>query len=78
MDAIPLHCPRCGADFGRVVEHRGVPHIDDGVMLVKVGIRRCSTCRFTYHWHGPQHTMEELRRPRPNGTTARVLTTGRL
>lgn len=52
-----VRCPECQAEIGRVVGYKDKPYLDDGVMLVLVGLKRCHCCGRVYYWNGEQLGM---------------------
>lgn len=61
MNSFPLICPDCGAEIGRVIDYKGdKAAIDDGKMVVFVGIWNCHICKRSFHWHGDRYRFEDL------------------
>jgi len=67
---LAVHCPTCGAYFGRIVEHHGRPYLDDGHFLILTGVRHCHTCRRAFHWHGEKRRMGDWKDGRVEGWKA--------
>lgn len=66
-----VRCPKCLAEIGRVVNYKERPYLDDGVMLVLIGLRRCHCCGRVFYWNGEQMDLVKAAAEYGNGHQAR-------
>lgn len=58
--ALPVACPQCAAEIGRMVQVDGRVHPDDGRFMIVVGFTYCHCCGKRFSFSPPKVEWEVL------------------